>query len=220
MPMEPVDTCLAAWNADFMNAKILLAVLAMASLCGVAGRSAGGEPFAFAGFSLDTNIAALLDQYPKSSHDLSPRTAVRTRPSQDDPHGWIREFIRARCSGSYVLRLTPGESHDHVYYVQADVLDGVTARLRVSFEAPLDLVTPHPPQNNEVRHPPCRNALTPLSAKYGKPRALAPRTEEALEFREYVWADSTETMTLECGRYVGRRVEFADAVTFEKAGAR
>jgi hypothetical protein len=97
-------------------------------------------PFTFAGFRRNMDLATLLDRYPRSSHDLTPGAGVRHRTSQDDEKAWIREFFHSRGSGTYVLRLTPAESHDHVYYVQAAIHDCVTERLWVSFEVPLESV--------------------------------------------------------------------------------
>jgi len=62
--------------------------------------------------------------------------------------------------------------------------------------------------------------LGPLTAKYGKPDALAPRWEEALQSFDYVWTRLPEAMKLECGRYRGRNSVFAIGVTFEQAAAR
>jgi len=54
-------------------------------------------------------------------------------------------------------------------------------------------------------------------ATTGKPDAIAPRWEEALQSLDYVWTRLPETMKLECGRYRGRRSVFAIGVTFERA---
>jgi hypothetical protein len=62
--------------------------------------------------------------------------------------------------------------------------------------------------------------LGPLTRKYGKPAALAPRWEEERESFDYVWTDSSEVMELECGRYRDRKVVFAIGVTLAKAAAR
>ena len=126
------------------------------------------------------DLAALLERYPQSAHEVSPRAGVRGRTSQDDLKGWIREFFRARgSSGTYVLRMSPGESHNHLYYVQAEVREGITERLWLLLEMPLDLVNPRQPaRDNETRYPACNDVLSPLTAKYGKPEALAPYREE------------------------------------------
>jgi hypothetical protein len=177
------------------------------------------EPFAFAGFHRDMDLSTLLDRYPQSSHDVSPGAGVRWRTSQDDLKEWIREFFRNRgASGTYTLRLAPGESYDHLYYVQAEVRDGITERLWLLLEAPVDPVKRRQPAiGNEARYPPCSDVLTPLTAKYGKPQALAPRWEEALETFDYLWFRSPEVMKLQCGRYDGRKSVFAIGVTFEAA---
>ena len=75
-------------------------------------------------------------------------------------------------------------------------------------------------ESNETRYPACNDVLKPLAAKYGKPEALAPRREEALQSFDYVWTQLPDAMKLECGRYRGRKVVFAIAVTFEQAAAR
>lgn len=178
-----------------------------------------GEPLVFAGLQRDMDLTALLDRYPKSSHDVSLRAGVRSPTSQDDSKGWIREFLRSpESSGTYVLRVTPDEVHDHLYYVQAEVRQGVTERLWLLFEMPAELVNARQrPRGMEARYPPCSEVLSPLTAKYGKPQALAPRWEEALESFDYVWTRPPESMKLECGRYSGRKQVFAIGVTLEQS---
>jgi hypothetical protein len=199
-----------------------LGCIAIAWLAVSAIGGAQAAPFAFAGFRRDMDLAVLLDRYPQSSHDITPGAGVRRRTSQDDLRSWMLEFFRARgASGTYVLRLTPGESHDHLYYVQAEVREGVTERLWLSLELPLDLWKPgQPPRGNEMRYPSCEAVLSPLAAKYGKPRALVPRREEALEFLDYEWTHPPEAMDLECGRYAGRTTVFAMGVTFTRTASR
>lgn len=183
---------------------------------------AQGEGFIFAGFHRDMDLAALLDRYSQSTHDVSPGAGVRGRTSQVDSRSWIREFFRTRgASGTYVLRMTRGESHDHVYYVQAEVREGITERLWLLLEAPLDPVNSRQPaRGNEARYPPCNDVLSPLTVKYGKPEALAPRWEEALESFDYVWTRSPEVMRLQGGRYEGRKPVFAIGVTLEQTAPR
>ena len=77
-----------------------------------------------------------------------------------------------------------------------------------------------PRRSNETRYPACNDVLKPLTAKYGKPDALAPRWEEALQSFDYVWTYLPDAMKLECGRYRGRKSVFAIGVTFEQAAAR
>ena len=149
----------------------------------------------------------------------APAPASTNALPKDDLREWIREFFRTRGSGTYVLRLTPGESHEHVYYVQAEVRGGVTERLWLLLEMPVDRVKPRqPPRGNEARYPACHDVLSPLTAKYGKPEALAPRWEEALESFDYVWTRSPEVMKLQCGRYAGQKTVFAIGVTLEQNG--
>ena len=185
-------------------------------LASLAMGNAHGQGFTFAGFQRDMDLAALLDRYPQSSHDVTPGAGVRRRTSQDDLKTWMREFFRAPGSnGTYVLRLTPGESLEHLYYVQAEVRQGITERLWLLLEMPAD--QGKPAQSIEARYPACDAVLGPLTVKYGKPEALAPRREEALESFDYVWTKAPETMKLECGRYAGREFMFGIAVTLERA---
>ena len=139
--------------------RVFLALLACVWLAGFSAGGAEGEPLAFAGFHRDMDLAALLDQYPQSAHEVSPGAGVRRRTSHDDLKGWIREFFRTRgSSGTYVLRTTPSESHDHLYYVQAEVREGITERLWLLLEMPLDLVNPRQPaRGNEARYPACND---------------------------------------------------------------
>lgn len=198
-----------------------LAAIVAIGLGGLVAGNAQADPFTLAGFRRNMDLAALADRYPRSEHEISPGADVRARRSQDDLKEWIQEFFRTRGSGQYVLRLTPGESHDHLYYVQAWVRRGMTERLWLSFEKPLDVVR-HPRSIgiNETRYPACNDVLKPLTAKYGKPDPLAPRREEALQSFDYVWTHLPDAMKLECGRYRGRKSVVAIGVTFEQAAAR
>jgi len=198
----------------------LLGCIALACVASSAASGALDQPFVLAGFRRDMDLAVLLDRYPRSSHEVSPAAGVRRRTSQDDPKDWMLEFFHTRgASGTYVLRLTPGESHDHVFYVQADVRDEVTERLWLLLEMPLDLMKPTP-KGNETRYPSCDGVLRSLAVTYGKPKVGAPRLEEALESFDYGWTNSHEAMTLQCGRYTGQKAAFAIGVTLEKTGSR
>jgi len=195
-------------------------MIAAVCLAGSAIDSAHAEPFTFAGFQRDMDLAALIDRYPQASHELTPDADVRHMTSQEDHKEWIREAFRARGSGVYLVRLTPDESHDHLYWVQAWVRKGTTERLWLSFEKPLEMVMHlRPAGRNEARHPGCNDILKRLAAKYGKPDALAPRWEDALEYFDHVWTSPTDQMTLECGRYFRRKSVFATKISFEKADA-
>jgi hypothetical protein len=120
-----------------------------------------------------------------------------------------------------VLRLTQEESHDHLYYVQAEVRGGVTERLWLLLEMPLDFMTrSQMGKGNALRYPRCRAVLSQLTMQYGKPQELAPRWEEALESFDYVWTHPPEVMTLQCGRYQGRKSTFAIGVALERTTSR
>jgi hypothetical protein len=194
--------------------RVFVVCMTAAWLATLAMSGAEAGPFTIAGFRRNTDLATLLDRYPRSSHDLTPGAGIRHRTAQDDEKAWIRDFFHRRGSGTYVLRLAPAESHDHVYYVQAAIHDGVTERLWVSFELPLESVERGAAtKGNEARFPPCQGVLNGLAATYGKPAALPASWEEALESFNYAWIDASETMTLQCGRYRGRGAVFAMGVT-------
>jgi hypothetical protein len=202
-----------------MVVKFSPAYVAVAWLACLAAGIAQTESFTFAGFQRDMDLASLLDRYPRSSHEVTPGGGVPRRTSEDDLKEWMRRFFSARgSSGTYVLRLTPDESHDHVYYVQAELREGVTERLWLLFERPLGpAATPRRSVgDNEARYPACDDVLKLLEMKYGKPRELGPRREEALDSFEFVWTHAAEVMTLQCGRYQGRETVFAIGVTLEK----
>jgi hypothetical protein len=180
----------------------------------VAG-SAQAEPFAFAGFDRNMDIAVWIDRYPQSSREFTPGAGAQASP--DNPGEWTAEFLRARRSGRYALRMIAAEARDHVYYVRADLRDGALERLWLLLEKPLIKADRrHPTRSHEARYPACNDVLKPLTAKYGKPEALHPRWEEALQSFDYVWTQAPETMKLECGRYDGRKAVFAIGVTFEQ----
>jgi hypothetical protein len=193
-------------------------LIASVWLTGLVVGGAQAEPFTYASFHRDMNLAALADQFPRSSHEFSPSANVRPRRSRDDLKEWIRDFFRTRGSGTYVVRLTPDESFDHIYYIQANIREGMTERLWLLLEKPIDAARHRKrARSNETRYPACDDVLKPLTAQYGKPDALAPRWEEALQSFDYVWTRLPDAMKLECGRYRGRRSVFAIGVTFERA---
>lgn len=188
-----------------------IALIWLASL--IAGR-AHAEPLAFGGFDRSMDIAIWIERYPKSTREFTP--GADAQEPQENPGQWTAEFLRTHRSGRYALRLSDEEVPDHVYYVQADLRDGTTDRLWLLLEKPLITADRrHPTRSNEARYPACRDVLNPLTAKYGKPEALHPRREEALQSFDYVWTQAPETMKLECGRYDGRKTVFAIGVTFE-----
>jgi hypothetical protein len=199
-----------------------LALIASVWLTGLVVGSARSEPLTFAGFHRDMGLAVLVDQYKRSSHDINPSNDARTRGSQDNLKEWIRDFFRTRGSGTYVVRLTPDESFDHVYYIQANIREGITERLWLLLEKPSDMATHRKRAGgNETRYPACNKLLKPLTARYGKPDARAPRWEEALLSFDYVWMRlPDDAMKLECGRYRGRKSVFAIGVTFEQPAVR
>ena len=97
----------------------------------------------------------------------APVVGVRNHTSQYGLKEWIREFFGTRgLSGTCVLRLTPSESREHLYHVQAEVREGVTERLWLLFEMPVDLVKPGQPSRvKESRYPDCIEVMSPLMAK-------------------------------------------------------
>jgi hypothetical protein len=189
----------------------------------VLGTAGGAQdaPLAFAGFSREMDLASLLDRYPQSSHDVTPTNGVRRPASQNDLNSWMRQFFRnPEASGRYELRLTRSESHDHLYYVQADVRGGKTDRLWLLLEISSDLLTPREQARGmEARYPACASVLDPLTAKHGHPQRLAPRQEEAVESTDYLWIRQREAMKLQCGRYEGRKSVFAIGLTLEPAAS-
>jgi hypothetical protein len=202
-----------------MNAGTGAVVIVLAGLASLVAGTARAEPFAFAGFDRHMDIAVLIERYPQSSREFTP--GVDARVPQDHSGEWTAEFLRARQPGRYAVRMLAAEARDHVYYVQADMHDGAIERLWLLLEKPLIKADRrHPTRSNEARYPACNDVLKPLKAKYGKPEALSPHWEEALQSFDYVWTQASETMKLECGRYDGRNTIFAIGVTFEQAPPR
>ena len=93
--------------------RVIPALLAIASLARFAAAS---EPFSFAGFHRDMDLASLLDRYPKSEHDVSLRVSSH-RTSQDNLRLIGNSFAIA-ASGTYTLRLTLGNRTPCVLSVQ------------------------------------------------------------------------------------------------------
>ena len=127
-----------------------------ALLAGLAGRlfrsGAQGEPFAFAGFhrNMDLPLCSTGTSSPRMRSapepafaDAPPRMTKRVDPGILSHSGIIRHVCAADDAR---------ESHDHLYCVQADVREGITERLWLLLEMPLDLVTNHASRREAMKH--------------------------------------------------------------------
>ena len=123
--------------------RVLLMCGVVAALTSYGMPAAPNQPLVFAGFHRDMDLATLLDRYPRSSHEFSPRAGTAAQTSQQDPHAWIRQSLR-NGSGTYIVRIAPAEMHDHLYYVQTEVHAGVVDRLWLLFEKPADPASRQP----------------------------------------------------------------------------
>src|SRR3954447_3751844 len=67
---------------------------ALVWLAAMAAGSAQAEPFAFAGFDRNMDMAVWMDGYPQSSGEFPPGADAQGSP--DNPGEWTPEFLRAR----------------------------------------------------------------------------------------------------------------------------
>lgn len=178
--------------------------LACATVC--------AEPLRFAGVSLDTPLATLSARFPRARHQFMDSDG-RIRERSDG----VTEFddLLARGSGHYDLSLSSAEGLSPVMSIRFDITDGITRRIRLSFEKPDD-GSDSSLGRFERRHPACAPILADLTKRYGKPRGPETTAEERLQDRAYAWAAPSEELVLHCGHYVDRRAVFAMEVVLRR----
>jgi hypothetical protein len=191
-------------------------VAATLILAAAPGRS--DEALSYGGIRRDTDFLGLVARYPQSVHELWLASGDIVSSSAGATAA-LREQI-AHGTGQYLIRLAPGESHDRLHFVSVRLSGGVPGAVRLSFELPSQLLRGSfrsPQAEFEARHPTCQPLRTALAGRYGTPRALDPTQEERLETRRWTWTRGTETLTLACGQYQGRKKAFATDVLLERA---
>jgi len=168
------------------------------------------EPLQFQGIGMDTGLESFTTRFPRSSHEFWKGVITDFR---DQPDHYL-ELIR-HGTGTYIARLTPLESVAHLYYFQADVVNGVWTRLRLSFERPYGEGVASPIQYREhafSRCPPCAGFLAELTKTYGKPAGPESNIEEILESLTYTWTAPEGQMSLVCGKFPDHTMVFAQHV--------
>jgi hypothetical protein len=149
-----------------------VAVLLAAAVLAGPWIAAGG--FEFAGFHLGMDLSALRTRYPTSRHELRPLTAD---------------------IGTFLLRVSPADLVEDVFYVQAEVAQGRIGRLVLRFEIPQELRATR-------AGPSCDAVRRKLMERYGSPNRVGPGWyEEAVFHWPIVWEDAGETLTWDCGEY-------------------
>jgi hypothetical protein len=98
-------------------------------------------------------------------------------------------------TGAFVLRVSPHDLAEDVFYVQAEVEQGRVRRLVLRFEIPQELRAMR-------RGPSCIAIRKKLTERYGSPSRLGPGWyEEAVFHWPIVWEDADATLTWDCGEY-------------------
>ena len=133
--------------------------------------------------------------------------------ASDNPRRF-NDLIRVG-TGRYLIRLTADESHNDLYYVQAEIDRGNLRRLRLSFEKPLELLH-RSIESGEERHPHCKGIKAGLIRLYGKLSSTGSGWEERLQSISSSWVKSPEVLTLNCGRYYKRKKLFAMDITLDR----
>jgi hypothetical protein len=137
--------------------------------------AAGG--FEFAGFHLGIDLNALRVRYPTSRHEFWPRA----QPAGD--------------TGTFVLRVSPHDLAEDIFYVQAEVEQGRIQRLVLRFEIPHELRATR-------QGPSCDAIRKKLTDRYGWPTRSGPGWYEETVFHwPIVWEDAREAMVWDCGEY-------------------
>jgi hypothetical protein len=153
--------------------------------------AAGG--FEFAGFHLGTDLSALRARYPTSRHEFWAQPSGRIFTPDDDPARF--RALLAGDTGTFLLRVSPADLVEDVFYVQAAVASGRIGRLVLSFEIPQELRATR-------RGPSCHAVRRKLTERYGSPGRVGPGWyEETVHHWPIVWEDPDATLTWDCGEY-------------------
>lgn len=122
------------------------------------------------GLAHRTNVSGLRDLFPRSSHEFWESGSGRVAPASDKNVDF--DFLLRSGSGRYIIRLSPEDSFDHVYYIETLIDRGHIFYLRLSFERPAELLAEIPPTweaDHRARHPPCHRPRLKLLSRFGQP---------------------------------------------------
>jgi hypothetical protein len=149
--------------------------------------------FEFASFHLGIDPDTLRSGYPRSSHEFwATPSGVIVTPRENLPR--FRELL-GRATGSYVLRVSPDDLVEDVFYVQIELDAGRVRKLVLRFEIPHEL-------RKTRQGPSCDAMRRKLTDRYGSPARTGPGWyEEAVFHWPIVWEDADTTLTWDCGEY-------------------
>jgi hypothetical protein len=149
--------------------------------------AAGG--FEFAGFHLGIDLNALRASYPMSRHEFWAMPSGRIFTPDDNPARF--RALLTEDTGTFVLRVSPHDLAEDVFYVQAEVEQGRIRRLVLRFEIPHELRATR-------RGPSCDAIRRKLTDRYGWPTRSGPGWYEETV---YHWEDARQAMVWDCGEY-------------------
>jgi hypothetical protein len=153
--------------------------------------AAGG--FEFAGFHLGTDLNALRTRYPTSRHQFWARPSGHTSTPDADA-ARFRPMLGGD-TGTFILRVSPQDLAEDVFYVQIEVEQGRIGKLVLRFEIPQELRATR-------RGPSCDAIRRKLTERYGLPARIGPGWyEEAVFHWPIVWEEPDATLTWDCGEY-------------------
>ncbi|MBI1397342.1 MAG: hypothetical protein GC151_15325 [Betaproteobacteria bacterium] len=181
--------------------RIAAFVLTFACLLGAGGPACAYE---YVGLGTGVDPAGLRALFPTSRHEFWLRgSSSVARPGDDGGkfERWLRE-----ADGIYIIRFSSDDSRGDVTAASLSMEHGKVRRWILSFER---LGVGKRPEQIEARYPGCRRILDTLIERYGKPDRFRTRTEDGMQHRPRSWSGKDGELTLDCGRFPGRRAIFA-----------
>ena len=178
------------------------------------GQTAPTKPYAYAGFSLETEWQSLAAKFPRSSHEFWESYSGTTHLLAADGTASFQQALSS-TPGKYRIRLAQSEAMSGIYFLEFDMAAGKVQGVKLSFEKPAEFFKT-PFSNQDERFPACGPILTSLTTQYGKPANSRSWTEEALDHTTRTWESAGERLSLDCGQYMGRKKVFAVELTIAR----
>src|SRR5262249_30479089 len=161
-------------------------------------QTASTKPYAYAGFSLETDWQGLTARFPRSTHEFLESYSGITHSLAADGAEAFQQALGS-ASGKYRIRLAATEPAGGLYFLEFDMVAGKAQALKLSFEKP-EAYFKTPFSNQDERFPACGPILSSLTTQYGKPANGRSWTEEALEHSLRTWQSGSEKLSFDCGQ--------------------
>jgi hypothetical protein len=166
------------------------------------------EVIRFAGVAVPGSPKTLLDQFPKSIHELH-RSGQPVIILRDQPERFRTEIGTA--TGAYHVRVTATEVRNNVHFIRATLDGGKLTEAALSFEDDRrrgSFIT---------RHPRCAAVSALIRQLHGAHTRVTEHVEEALRHHIYEWTNAAGKLTLDCATSGNQRTQYALELTITSA---